>query len=216
MKTLLSYTAEIDRAAPLAYSYKNRERLRCLVRPRFVFTGVPVLRQLWCVRQLLTLSLLMIFAAPLFGQEQERKLVDRLLKPDMSLQSTEQNTKFLADKTLVDKHASVSAFYLQKNSKPKGFRGTGGFSTASFTEPLTSPAQAKAPNISSRTILTTSTYTTRSMRVNSVHDAGKTRNTKDFAGNRPFLEEGKSQKSLSRKNTPLTIEQVRELLNKNK
>jgi hypothetical protein len=37
-----------------------------------------------------------------------------------------------------------------------------------------------------------------------------------FAGNRPFLDQGKSQKALSRQNPPLTIEQVRELLNKNK
>ena len=37
-----------------------------------------------------------------------------------------------------------------------------------------------------------------------------------FAGNRPFLGRGKSQKALNAQDTPLTIEQVRELLNKNK
>src|SRR5438046_3561101 len=37
-----------------------------------------------------------------------------------------------------------------------------------------------------------------------------------YAENRPFLDQGKSQKSLNRQNAPLTIEQVRELLNKNK
>ena len=31
------------------------------------------------------------------GQEQEKKLVDRLLKPDMALQSSEQNKKFVAE-----------------------------------------------------------------------------------------------------------------------
>src|SRR6266540_4086939 len=40
--------------------------------------------------------------------------------------------------------------------------------------------------------------------------------TRAYAENRPFLDEGKSQKSLNRQNAPLTIEQVRELLNKNK
>ncbi len=40
--------------------------------------------------------------------------------------------------------------------------------------------------------------------------------TRTYAENRPFLDEGKSQKSLNRQNAPLTIEQVRELLNKNK
>lgn len=38
----------------------------------------------------------------------------------------------------------------------------------------------------------------------------------DFAGNRPFSGQGKSQKALSARKSPLTIEQVRELLNKNK
>ena len=37
-----------------------------------------------------------------------------------------------------------------------------------------------------------------------------------FAGNRPFLGRGKSQEALSARDTPLTIDQVRELLNKNK
>jgi hypothetical protein len=37
-----------------------------------------------------------------------------------------------------------------------------------------------------------------------------------YSGNRPFLAQGKSQKALQRKNPPLTIEQVRELLNKDK
>src|SRR6266571_4934660 len=37
-----------------------------------------------------------------------------------------------------------------------------------------------------------------------------------YSENRPFLDGGKDQKSLNRQNAPLTIEQVRELLNKNK
>jgi hypothetical protein len=39
---------------------------------------------------------------------------------------------------------------------------------------------------------------------------------RDYAGIRPFLDQGKSQKSLSAQNKQLTIEQVRELLNKSK
>ena len=35
-------------------------------------------------------------------------------------------------------------------------------------------------------------------------------------GERPFLDKGKSAKSLQRENPAMTIEQVRELLNKNK
>jgi len=37
-----------------------------------------------------------------------------------------------------------------------------------------------------------------------------------YSGNRPFLDQGKSQKALHAQDRPLTIEQVRELLNKSK
>jgi hypothetical protein len=40
--------------------------------------------------------------------------------------------------------------------------------------------------------------------------------SREYSENRPFLDQGKSQKSLNRQNAPLTIDQVRELLNKNK
>ncbi len=143
--------------------------------------------------KLVALCFFLGFLSPVRAQEQERKLVDRLLKPDMSLQSSEQKKKFMVDKTLVDKPAHVSAFYLRKKSNSKDFSGTRDFSVpdARYTTP--SPKE-----------------------LSQVHDASKRKKTNDFSGNRPFLEEGKSQKSLSRKNPPLTIEQVRELLNKNK
>jgi hypothetical protein len=169
------------------------------------------------VRELLALCLLVFFVSSSRAQEQERKLVDRLLKPDMSLASAEQNKKFVGGKTLVDKHAPVSAFYLQKKSNEKNFADTRAFSTQSFSGKTSSPAQNKSANTSSRMALSNSAYPVSSpKKFNSVRDADKKRSTKDFAGNRPFLDQGKSQKSLSRQNTPLTIEQVRELLNKNK
>ena len=52
--------------------------------------------------------------------------------------------------------------------------------------------------------------------VHETQDAHSATGTRTFAGQRPFQEDGKSQKSLDRQNPPLTIEQVRELLNKNK
>jgi hypothetical protein len=169
------------------------------------------------VRRLLALCLVVLLVSLALGQDQEQKLVDRLLKPDMTLQNTEQNKRFVADRTLVDKHAPVSAFYLQKKSNEKNFSGTRDFSAQSFKDQRTTPAQSKTADISARTTPPNSSYPTSSPKqLNSVHDANKRRSTKDFAGNRPFREEGKSQKILSRQNTPLTIEQVRELLNKNK
>ena len=167
--------------------------------------------------KLVALCFLLGFLSPVRAQEQERKLVDRLLKPDMSLQSSEQKKKFMVDKTLVDKRAHVSAFYLQKKSNSRNFSGTRDFSVQPFGDQSSNPAQAKSANISSRTAVPNARYTTPSPKeLSQVHDASKKKKTNDFSGNRPFIEEGKSQKSLSRKNPPLTIEQVRELLNKNK
>jgi hypothetical protein len=168
------------------------------------------------MRVLLALFLIFLLVSPTRGQEQERKLVDRLLRPDMSLQSTEQNKKFVADKTLVDKHAPVSAFYLQQKPKERKFAGTRDFSVKPASNQATSPAQSKTADLSSRTTLPNSRYPTASQAVKPANDANKQKNANDYAGNRPFLGEGKSQKSLNRKNSPLTIEQVRELLNKNK
>ena len=168
------------------------------------------------VRSFFALCLLLLLVATARGQDQERKLIDRLLRPDMSLESSEQKKKFVADKTLVDKQAHVSTFYLQKKSNSKDFSGTRDFSVQPASNQLTSPAQSKTADLSSRTTVPNSRYPTSSKPVKPSTDTNKKKRTKDFAGNRPFLEEGKSQKSLARKNPPLTIEQVRELLNKNK
>ncbi|HEX8077487.1 MAG TPA: hypothetical protein VF511_06700, partial [Chthoniobacterales bacterium] len=47
-------------------------------------------------------------------------------------------------------------------------------------------------------------------------ESGETTAVREYSGSRPFLDKGKSQKSLQVQNPPLTIEQVRELLNKSK
>jgi hypothetical protein len=52
--------------------------------------------------------------------------------------------------------------------------------------------------------------------VGTAPQSGKKVASRAYADNRPFLDQGTNQKSLNRKNEPLTIEQVRELLNKNK
>ena len=61
------------------------------------------------------------------------------------------------------------------------------------------------------------TYGSQTARgVRDAPQSGKKSASRAYAGNRPFLIEGTNQKSLNRKSEPLTIEQVRELLNKNK
>lgn len=156
------------------------------------------------------------------GQDQEHRLVDRLLKPDMSLQNAAQNKKFIVVKgPSLDKHAATSAFYLEKksNSNPESFRGgPRDFSTWQFNA-RSFHGGDKAADFSSRQQITNSNRSFSTQAAHNLHDAhesGRTAGAGTFAGSRPFLDQGKSQKALNRQNPPLTIDQVRELLNKNK
>ena len=167
----------------------------------------------------LTACLLLAALSCVRGQDQEHQLLDRLLKPDMSLQNTAQNKKFIAaNGASINKHATASTFYVQKKSNWKSFSGPRNFSAWQFNA-RSFRGSDHAANFSSRKQITNSkrsysTQTARSLR--DAHETGRTVDALIFAGNRPFLDQGKSQRSLDRQNPPLTIEQVRELLNKNK
>ncbi len=165
---------------------------------------------------------LLIALSCLRAQDQENKLVDRLLRPNMTLQNRGQNKKFIADGASVNKRATIGTFYVQKKSNSKSFSGTRDFSTQQFNPPKADQSfhgRRSAFEITSQQAIgnSHSTYAARS--APGVRDAPQS--NKRVAGhsyveNRPFLDQGKSQKSLNRQNAPLTIEQVRELLNKNK
>jgi len=151
------------------------------------------------------------------AQDQESKLVDRLLKPDMSLQNTAQNKKFIADGASINKKATVGTFYFQEKSNSRIFSNTREFSARQFNS-RSFQGTRTASGISSQQPIGNSqpSYSTRTARVRDAHDADKAATSRAFAENRQFLGQGKSQKALDRKNAPLTIDQVRELLNKNK
>jgi len=153
------------------------------------------------------------------AQDQESKLVDRLLKPDMSLQNTAQKKKFVADGVSVDRRATVGTFYIQRKSNSKDFSGTRDFSAWQFNSQSYRGAN-NAANTSPQKQITNSnrsiaTATSRGIR-DAPEEGRKARDSRNFARERPFLGRGKSQKSLDRQNPPMSIEQVRELLNKNK
>src|SRR5262245_36468113 len=92
----------------------------------------------------------MILSAPflLHSQDQERKLVERLLKPDMSLQSTEQKRKFTASGTSINKKARVGTFYVEKKTHSKPFSGTSDFSTPQFNSRRFQGSHSAAENSS--------------------------------------------------------------------
>lgn len=168
------------------------------------------------MRRCLALCLLLAAGASVRAQDQEQKLVDRLLKPDTSLQNSAQNKKFSADRTSVDKRASVSTFYIQPGPKPKAFAGPHPLSTREFNSKPAYRAASAIPSKRSPMSAGRTYSATASTDVRSVHDANKTVETRNNPTNRPFLVQGKSQKALDQQKPTLTIEQVRELLNKNK
>jgi hypothetical protein len=152
------------------------------------------------------------------AQQQEDKLVDRILKPNMSLVNSAQKKKFDAAGYFVAKRAPSKSFYTRDKSLAKFFPSERTFSSRQFAahpfrpEDATANVPQRAQRMKANTIRPVSaSYGTRVAPEN-----GRGLRTTSFAGNRPFLGSGKSQKALSAQDRPLTIEQVRELLNKNK
>jgi hypothetical protein len=151
------------------------------------------------------------------AQEQEGKLIDRILKPNMSLVNSAQNKQFGVAGAYATRSAPSKSFYTRERSTAKSFSASRTFSSRQFAARRFRAAN-DAANISTRSQLTNDTVS-----VAPAADAARVAPensgslaTASFPGNRPFLGRGKSQKALSARDTPLTIEQVRELLNKNK
>ena len=153
------------------------------------------------------------------GQDQERKLIDRLLKPDMALQNDAQSKRFAGDGSAsINKRVSVGSFYVHQQTSSKNFSGTRDFVTSPFFSQAYHGGRS-AYEASSQQTMANSQFAHANHTASGVRDApqsGKKVASRAYAGNRSFLDEGKSQKSLNQKNAPLTIDQVRELLNKNK
>jgi hypothetical protein len=171
------------------------------------------------VGKLLAISVSFLTALScLRAQDQERKLVDRLLKPEMTLQNSEQKKKFIADGTSINKKARVGTFYVERKSNSKTFSGTHELSTQQFNSRSFHGNRSAFENSSNHLPGNSRpAYPTQSARgPRDAPQSGKKVASRAYAENRPFLDQGKSQKSLNRQNAPLTIDQVRELLNKNK
>ena len=160
---------------------------------------------------LLVLAFLALATAS-FAQEQERKLVDRLLSPDTKLANPDQNKKFTGGLEAPTRSAATKSFYVSEKKLSKTFVADRSAPTTSFRTRNYSTHAATVPTLPSMR-----TYQTKKSRdVSPSGYSTKKYATRDFAGNRPFLGQGKSQKALHAQDRPLTIDEVRELLNKNK
>jgi hypothetical protein len=152
------------------------------------------------------------------GQEQEGKLIDRLLKPNLALANSAQNKQFAAKGASFDKRVQTRTFCISERSPTKSFGHTRVLSPKEFAsrrfrtgDSIANLATRSQPNNSDTVHLALAAYDARV-----APESGSKVATNRFADNRPFLAQGRSQKALSARDTPLTIEQVRELLNKNK
>ena len=171
------------------------------------------------MRSLLALISLAMINSIACAQEQETKLVDRLLRPDMSLANSAQSKKFVAsDGVLADKEFTAGTFNIREASKLKRFSGQWQFSARGFSAKTFSGGDTAA-NLWTRSAIPhaqTQYETVAATSLYKAHDSGRSVQVRDFQDTHPFLVQGKSQKALSQQDKPLTIEQVRELLNKNK
>lgn len=169
------------------------------------------------MRCLVTLYFIFLSVSTGWAQKQERSLVDRLLRPDTGLQNSDQSKKFAVNNSAAtERRGTVGTLYLSKPSA-KSFADSRVFTTSehrprTFYDGAHTDFPNKNRNANSSSALETSSVGD----IHNTNDALRSVAGRDFPGQRQFREEGKSQKSLDRQNPPLTVDQVRELLNKNK
>jgi DNA-binding protein H-NS len=166
----------------------------------------------WLGRRLTLPFALCFLAVTTVAQEQERKLVDRLLEPNTKLGNSEQNKQFTGAETVTAKSASSRSFYVSNTKLIKTFAGTHELTTQSYQSRqfASQPANLPPPQ-------KPRTFATADARgVKPAPESSAAYKSRQFAGSRPFLDQGKSQKALHQQDHPLSIDDVRELLNKNK
>ena len=156
-----------------------------------------------------------------FAQEQERRLIDRVLKPNTELANPAQNKKF-SDKRSAsfEKPAQTVTFYYSQKPVVKTFSGERAFTPRQFAArhfragDSAAYISTRSQPVKNDTMIATPAATagTRVAPESKVSSAP----VREYASTRPFLDKGKSQKALHAQDKPLTVEQVRELLNKSK
>lgn len=171
------------------------------------------------MRWLLRFVCLLIFVSSARAQEQENKLVDRLLRPNMELVNPAQNKRFTAVGGIsVDRRSSAKEFDSGHERPTKRFWGAKSFLSKTFGTGKYARAEAAANyrRNAERGDTSAEFQTKKSSLIHESSFAKKKVKTRDYADNRPFLAEGTRQKQLSQQDKPMTIDQVRELLNKNR
>ena len=169
------------------------------------------------MRLLLALAFLGIIAPHGRAQEQQRKLIDRLLRRNLALQNDAQGKSFVTSGAQVGKQMSVRPFPVGKRELTKSFQSDAVVPTKDFTtrDFHVRDTQLNSAALAWRSNARAQYRTGPAWALGTAPESGKSVTASEFR-TRSFTGRGKSQKALSQQDTPLTIEQVRELLNKNK
>lgn len=146
-------------------------------------------------------------------------MVDRLLRPNMELSNAAQNKSFTAvEGVSVDKKFNAKEYYSGNERSTKSFWGAKSFLSKSFGTGKYARAEAAANYRRNAEVAYASTefQTKKSSLIHESSFAKKKVKVRDYADNRPFLAKGTRQKQLSQQDKPMSIDEVRELLNKNR
>ncbi|HEX8679905.1 MAG TPA: hypothetical protein VF683_08090 [Chthoniobacterales bacterium] len=169
------------------------------------------------MRTTLASGILLLSIVAAHAQEQEQKLLDRLLRPEASVQNPNETKQFVSGGDVLNKRVPTKPFFVPRSWWNKKFSGVKEVRTKAFSTHESILADKQA-NTTPRNKLTKidAVYPTTAYVTRDSADNGRTAPTRDYPGVRPFLGRGKNQKALSAKDRPLTIDEVRELLNKSK
>lgn len=151
------------------------------------------------------------------AQVQERKLIDRLLKPDTTLQNSAQRKHFFPGSVISTNKATTKSFFFFRRAPEKQYTNVRNVEMKQFPT-SSSQLRNRTANTSTRDSLPklNTPYSTSAYSTHDASDAHRTIETSSYSGTRPFLIRGKSQRALSAQERTLTVDEVRELLNKNK
>jgi hypothetical protein len=180
-------------------------------------TSDLIFRQFLIVRCAPVICSSLLLASTVLAQQQERSLIDRLLRPDMELQNNAQSKKFSAKPANIENRGTVGTFFLQPTRPEKQAADSPSFVPKKYNSRSFENGLGGSSSIQNRQAkLPEQLPTSAARNIHETHDSHLEVADRNFAGEREFRDQGKSQKSLDRQNPPLTIDQVRELLNKNK
>lgn len=170
------------------------------------------------MRAPLLLFALTICLSYAWAQEQERKLIDRLLRPDMTLINPAQDKQFPGvDETVANKKFEAKSFYSRYRLVPMNFTGTRDLAANQFNaKTLSNVERAGESDHQADCARLKVPLTKASSFIRTTPDENKRVVTRSYSGSHAFRGKGTRQEILRHEDWPLTIEEVRRLLNKNR